>query len=223
VKIIKLITVMAAAALCSRAETLDSILARMDAASKTFKSVSASIKKTEYTAVIKDSISEEGLLKIKRDKKSIAAITEYTGADTHTELIKAKEAWVYHPKAKIAQVYSLAKWMSTVDQFVLLAFGTSGDDLKKNYEIKLGGAEKIGSIATTRLELDPKSADVKKLFTKFELWIPDGQSNAIREKVTAPSGDYYLIEYSNVKFEAVPDSAFDLKLPKDVKIVYPQK
>jgi outer membrane lipoprotein-sorting protein len=205
----------------ARADSLDSVLARMDRAAKEFKSATADLKQVEYTAVIKESTEESGVLRIKRSNRNVTAITEYTKPEPHAVLFKDKEAQVYSPKAKMDQIYDLAKFTSTVDQFVTLAFGTSGDELRRNYDVKLGGSESVGSTATSRLELIPNSKEVKRLFSKFELWIPDGLGNAIREKLTAPSGDYYLLEYSNVKLNVpLPDSVFDLKLPKDVKKVH---
>jgi len=204
----------------ARADSLDAVLARMDKAAKEFKSATADLKQVEYTAVIKESTEENGVLRIKRNNRNVTAITEYTKPEPHAVLFKDKEAQVYSPKAKMDQIYDLAKFNSTVDQFVLLAVGTSGDELRRNYDVKLGGAENVGSTATSRLELIPNSKEVKRLFSKFELWIPDSQGNAVREKLTAPSGDYYMLEYSNVKLNVpLPDSVFDLKLPKDVKKV----
>jgi outer membrane lipoprotein-sorting protein len=208
----------------AQADSLDAVLSRMDKAAKDFRYATADLKQTQYTAVIKESSEETAVLRIKRSGKSVTAITEYTKPAVHAFLIKNKEVQVYSPKAKIVQAYDLGKYTSTIDEFVLLAFGTSGQDLRKNYDITLGGAETIGSAATTRLGMVPKSADAKKYITKIELWIKDDQGHAIREKITMPGGDYYLVDYSNVKLDAqLPDSAFDLKLPKDVTIVHPQK
>lgn len=224
----KSVTMIAAAALAmqasktlARADSMDAVLARMDKAAKEFKSATADLKQVEYTAVIRESTEEIGVLRIKRSNRNVTAITEYTKPEPHAVLFKDKKAEVYSPKAKMDQIYELEKYNSTVDQFVLLAFGTSGEELRRNYDVKLAGAENVGSTATSRLELIPRSKEVKRLFSKFELWIPDGQGNAIREKLTAPSGDYYMLEYSNVKLNVpLPDSAFDLKLPKDVKRVH---
>ncbi len=205
-----------------RADSLDAILARMDTSSKLFKTASADIKQGEYTAIIKDLTESYGTLKIKRGPKSLMAVIDYTKPDVHTSLIRDKKALLYTPLAKTATEYDLSRYKSSVDQYVLLAFGSSGEDLKKNYTLKVVGTEQLGSVSTTRVELTPKSEEVKKLFVKFELWIPEGQSYAIRLKFTAPSDNYYLVDYSNVKINPViADSAFELKLPKDVKINHP--
>jgi len=68
------------------------------------------------------------------------------------------------------------------------------------------------------LELTPKSAEARKFATKVELWIPEGKANAVKEKVTEPSGNYLETTYSEVKPNpSLPDSDFELKLPRGVK------
>jgi outer membrane lipoprotein-sorting protein len=70
--------------------------------------------------------------------------------------------------------------------------------------------------------LTPKSADVRKYAATIDLWIPDGQANPIREKLTEPSKDYLLETYSNLKINPpLPDSAFRLNLPPGVKELRP--
>jgi outer membrane lipoprotein-sorting protein len=111
-----------------------------------------------------------------------------------------------------------------MDQILLLGFGTSSAELKKSYDFKDGGAQKIGAVNTTRLELTPKSGELQKLITKIELWIPEGQSNPIRAKFSEPSKNYELVDYSDIKVNPpLPESAFVLKLPDKVKKIYPQK
>jgi outer membrane lipoprotein-sorting protein len=223
VKIRFLIALSCAAAPWLCADSLDAVLARMDANAKTFKSAAADIKQTEYTAILKDSTEEFGVLKIKRDNKGVMALLDYTKPDKHASLIKDKKAWVYTPKAVSASLYDLGKYTTSVDQYVLLAFGSSGAELRKNYDVKPGGTETIGSKPTTRLELTPKSDEVKKMFAKIELWIPDGEAYAVRLKATAPSDNYYQFDYSNIaKNPGLADSVFDLHMPKNVKIVKPQ-
>ena len=225
----KSITMLAVVALAmhaakprARADSLDAVLSRMDKAAKEFKSVTADLKQTEYTAVVKDSTQDVGALRIKRDKKGLSALIEYK-PDPRTTFFKDKKVSYYYPKANQVQEIDLGKYTTLVDQFLLLAFGTSGEELRRNYDVKLGGAATLGSTATTRLDLLPKAPDAKKFITKIELWIKNGESYAIQEKVTETSGNYTLGEYSNVKWNpALPDSAFDWKPPKGVMITHPQ-
>ncbi|HLW76656.1 MAG TPA: hypothetical protein VKS01_06710 [Bryobacteraceae bacterium] len=218
------IALLALAAL-ARADSLETILARMDASAKTFKSATATLTQTAYTAVVKETFPPDtGALTIKRNGANVSALIVFGEPDAHTVVVKGHTAELYHPKANEEEIYDLGKNAGLVDQFLLLAFGTSGAELQRHYNITAGGAEKIGDVATTRLDLTPMTGEVKKVITKIQLWIPDGKSNAIQEKVTEPSGNYDLAVYSNIKTNPnVPDSVFDLKLPKDVKKIYPQR
>jgi outer membrane lipoprotein-sorting protein len=86
--------------------------------------------------------------------------------------------------------------------------------MKKDYSLALGGAEKVGSLPATRIILTPKSREVLKNITAIELWIPDGQGYAIRQKITRHNGDYDLTEYSDLQVNRpLPDSAFELIVP----------
>jgi len=216
---------VAAAPFAAAADSLDAILARMDASAKKFQSVTATLTQSEYTAVIKQMDGPDaGELKIKRSGGHVSALLSFTGENAHTLAVKGNTGWQYYPKAKTVDEYSLAKYAGTIDQFLLLAFGTSGSDLRKTYDVSLGGTDSIKGIQAARLVLKPKTEELKKVITMIELWIPEGQAAGIQEKVTEPSGNYILAEYSNVKMNPnLPDSAFDLKLPKDVQVRHPQK
>jgi len=220
------LTLLAAVLLPSaNADSLEAILSRMDVAAKNFKSVSATLKQSDYTAVIQDlSTPESGLLRIKREKNGLEAIVDFTEPEPKKIIFKGHEAQMYYPKAHSLQIIELSKYMGTIDQFLLLAFGTSGTELRKNYDVRSGGAETIDNIPTTRIELIPKTDEMKKVVTKIELWIPDGKSDAIREKVSEPSDNYYTANYSNVQRNIpIPDSIFDFKPPKGTTISRPQK
>jgi outer membrane lipoprotein-sorting protein len=122
------------------------------------------------------------------------------------------------------QVYDVGKSRSLVDQFVLLGFGTSGKELAKNYTVNATGEDIVKGRNTTRLELVPRSAKVKEQITKVELWIPLDAGHPVQQKFYQPGGDYYLVTYSDVQLNPnLPDDAFRLKLPANVKREYPQK
>ena len=204
----------------AHAETLDAILARMDRAARNFQSVTADFSQVDYTAVLKDtSTPVHGALQIKRNKGTVSAILNFEKPDDHTILIKGGKAYMYYPKAKHEDIYSTGKYGALVDQYVLLAFGTSGAELHKNFQIKLGGTENVAGKPATRIELVPTGTESKKVISKVELWILEGQSNAIQEKVTKDSDDYYLATYSNVKYVKVDDSVFNLKVPPGTAVV----
>ena len=218
------LSILVFAGVLASAEPLTDILARMDRAAAEFRSRSAKMNRVQFTAVLSESTEMNGELRLKRTKGGTVGVIEFQQPEQRTVFIKGKTVQIYYPKAKTLEIYDASKYTSNMDQILLLGFGTSSTELKKSYDFKDGGPQKIKGTDTTRVELTPKSAELKKLITKIELWIPEGQSNPIRAKFSEPSKNYELVDYSEIKVNPeLPDSAFEFKPPKDVKEIHPQK
>lgn len=203
-----------------RADALSDILTQMDQSARTFQTFSANIKRTEYTKVLNDTEDIEGVERVKRTNRQTVTLVEFHGPNAQTIRLSGNTAEVYYPAAKMVEIWDAGKYAKAANQFLLLGFGTSGAELRKDYEVKLGGTDTLGSIRTRRLELTPKDSETRKKFAKIELWIPEGDTIPIQVKVTEASGNYNLAVYSNEKInEPMPDSALELKVPADVKKV----
>jgi len=208
------------AAVATHAESLTEILARMDQSARTFKTFTADIKRTEYTKILNDKETVEGVERVRKTDGNTVTLVEFRGPNAQTVRLSAKTAEVYYPNAKMVEVWDAGKYVKAANQFLLLAFGTTSADLKKDYDVKVGGTETVDSKPATRLELIPKDSETRKKFSKIELWIPEGDTVPVQVKVTEASGDYNLAVYSNRKInEPLPDSALELKVPADVKRV----
>jgi outer membrane lipoprotein-sorting protein len=206
------------------AEPLADILARMDRAAAEFHSLSAQMKRVQFTAVLNESSEMDGVLRLRRTKAGTKGVVEFQQPEQRIVFIEGKQIQIYYPKANTVEFYDASKYSSNMDQILLLGFGTSAAELKKSYDIKDGGTQKISGAAATRLELTPQSPELQKLITKIELWIPEGQSNPIRAKFSEPSKNYELVDYTDIKVNPdLPDSAFEFKPPPKVKKIYPQK
>jgi outer membrane lipoprotein-sorting protein len=82
------------------------------------------------------------------------------------------------------------------------------------------GEEVINGQKTSILELKPKSTQVSALFNKIRLWMDQTRWIPVQSQLTEASGDYMIVKFTNIKMNVnVPDSAFDLKMPKDVKTI----
>ena len=213
-----------AAAAALRADSLEEILKRMDTSAKTFQSFSANIKEISYVEVLKESTTENGVMRLKRTKKGLVGIVEFAPPDQRTYHFDGGKAEIYRPKVKIKEVYDLSKYKGTLDRALTIGFGTSGAELRSDYTIKVVGPETIQEIPTTHLQLTPKSAEIQKLITTVDLWIQEGKSYPVQDKILQPSKEYSIFIYSDVKINPpLPNSAFELKVPSDVKEVHPQK
>jgi outer membrane lipoprotein-sorting protein len=206
------------------AANLDEVLKAMDVAGTGFRDMTANISQTDYTAVIKDTTQESGKVVMKKAAGAeIRMLVEFTGTDPRTVAFAGAKVEMYYPKIQTVQVYDLGKYTKLVEQFLLLGFGGSVGELKKNYVLKLLGAEQVHGEATTRLELTPKSAEARQHLAKVELWV-NGKGYPLRQKFNFPSGDFKQVTYMDLHLNAgVADAAVALAVPAGVKRVYPDK
>ncbi len=124
---------------------------------------------------------------------------------------------------RTVQVYDLGKYRDLVDQFLLLGFGTSTLELRKNYSVRFIGDDKVAGERTARLELTPKSNAAREHLSKVELWISDA-GYPLQQKFYRPSGDNTLTIYSELKINSnLTEDSLKLRLPSGVKREYPQK
>jgi outer membrane lipoprotein-sorting protein len=223
----RLLTFAAASALAvvgAQAEPLAGILARMDRAAQEFHALSASMKRVHYTAVLDEKEEINGAVRLRRAKDGTTGVLDFQQPEQRTVFVKGKSVQVFYPKANTVEIYDTSKYTSSIEQIILLGFGTSSSELKGSYDLKDGGADKVAGADATRIELNPRSAELKKLITRIEMWFPEGQSNPIRVKFSEPSRNYELVDYADIQVNPpLPDSAFILKLPGNVKKIYPQK
>ena len=207
-----------------RAEPLADVLARMDRSAQTFHALGAKMHRVQFTAVLNESSAMDGMLRLKRANKSTIGIVEFLPPDPRTVYVSGKKIEVYYPKANTVEEYDASKYVANIDQFLLLGFGTTAAELMKFYALKVTGTETVAGKMCTRIELTPTTPQTKTLIAKIELWVPEGEANPIREKVTEPSKNYELVDYSEIQLNPpLPDSAFELHLPAGVKKVNPQK
>lgn len=204
-----------------RADTLPEILTRMDQSATAFKCMSAQMKRIDHTQVINDTSEERGSIALRRTSKGVEGLVDNTFPDKRTMSFSGKQFKFYLPKINTIQIYDVGKRRDQVDQFLVLGFGTSGKELQKAYAVKLAGSETVNGINATRIELIPKGADALELFQRLDLWIPEGGSHAIQQKVHLKGGDYKLMSYTDVKINPpLTDASFDLKAPKNAKKEY---
>jgi outer membrane lipoprotein-sorting protein len=206
-----------------QADSLDAVLGRMDQSARNFKTFSAKIKRTEYTKILNSKDDSEGVRRVKRANGQTVDVVELMGVNPQTIRLSGKTVEVYYPNAKRVEVYDAGKFGKMgkqVNQLMLLGIGVSSADLRRDFDVKLGASETIGGMPATRIELTPKDGDLRKQVVKIEMWIPEKEGVPLQVKTTRTSGDYDQLVYSDVEMNpTVPDSAFDLKTPADVKRV----
>jgi outer membrane lipoprotein-sorting protein len=202
-------------ALAVRADDVPSILARMTAAAPAFHGMSGDIEMVTLTAVIDDKISENGNLKMQKNKNgSVRAVIDFSvPKDAAREIgFFGKNVRIYYPNANYYQDYELGKNGDVLNQFLLLGFGSSGDDLAKSYTISTSGSEKVSGVSTTKLLLIPKDPKVLEHLSKVEIWIPEGESNPIQQQFYEPTGNYRKVTYSHIEINPPLKGTLDIQM-----------
>lgn len=201
--------------------TLDSVLKQLDHEAKAFQSLTANIDRTKVTVVVDDHSTESGMIYVRRDDKMRI---EFKQPDERTILRTGNNIFLYNPKIKRVEEYDLGKRRSLVDQFLLLGFGTPGSELTKGYLVTFLGEEEMDKRPVVKLELTPKSEEVRNQVSKIHIWIDEATwLPAQQQFFETGSGDYLLIRYTAVvRNPHLSDNEFKQHWPKGVTRVKPQ-
>jgi outer membrane lipoprotein-sorting protein len=197
------------------ADPLDSVFARIDAAAKTFKGMTADISNTSYTAVVDNKDVTIGTIKLLLAKDGTHMLVDFK--DGQVISLDPHMGRVYNPKTKVVDQKDLTGNQDLVNQYMLLGFGATSAALKATYNVTWVGTEQVGGQQTSHIALVPKPAEIRKNMKQADLWISD-RGLVVQQKRLQPSGDYQLVTYSNMVLVALPEKDLELKLPKDAII-----
>src|SRR5665213_1062781 len=201
--------------------TVENVLKQMDAQAADFKSLTADMDRTKVTVVVNDKSTESGHISVRRDDKMLIEVTQ---PDARTILRNGDIFYIYNPKIHRVEEYNIGKKKSLVDQFLLLGFGTSGSSLKESYTITVQGEETLDGHKVVRLELLPKTDDVRKQLSKIQLWLDESTWLPLQQQFfETGSGDYFIIHYRNmIRNARIPDNDFKPHWPHGTTVVQPQ-
>jgi len=205
---------------------LDKVLSKLDASAKTFKSAQAGIVwDNVITQPAPDKDSQVGNVVFARGKSGDTQVAIHIKTENSRPALKDLVyadgiGKMYQPSIKQMQVFKLGDNRATLDAFLTLGFGGSGEDLKKAWKVSLAGTEAVNGIQAAKLELVPLDAKVAQSTSKVFLWIDMEKGVAVKQQRFGTDGGYVVLTYSGIQVNGkVPSGAFDLKPPKDTQIV----
>ncbi len=201
--------------------TLPDAFARMDAAAKTFRGMTANIQQTVYTALAKDTSVSNGEIKLKRSKPGdVRMLVTFTQPDQKSATFDGNQVKVYYPKINQEQIYDVSTKRDMVEQVMSLGFGATTAEMTAAYDVTWVGTEAINGQPTSHLKLVPKSQEMQKNFRYAELWISDTLGVPLQQKfITSGSGDFNQFSYSDLKLtSSLSDKDLQLKTAKGVQI-----
>ncbi len=194
--------------------TLDEVLRQLDREAGRFESLTAQLERTKVTVVVNDRSTESGRIYVRRDAKMLIEITQPAA---RTVLRRGDDLAVFHPRTNRVDEYDLGKHRALVDQFLLLGFGTGGNDLKEGYLVTLLDELTMNGKRVIWLELTPKAEEIRNQISKIHLWIDLATWLPVQQKFfETGSGDYFEIRYTDVVRNArIPDARFRPRWPRD--------
>lgn len=197
------------------AQSLESILTRMDQAAPNFHAISGDVEMLTYTSILDDKTKEEGTLQMQRLKSGDArAIVKFP---SQTIAFLGNIVRIYFPKLHEYQDYEVGKQANLLNQFLLLGFGSSGRELAQSYNITLESSEKVAGRDTSKLLLVPKSRAVLEHLQKAEIWIPADAAYPVQQQFYEPSGNYRKATYTNLQLNPPIQGTLELQLPSKAK------
>ena len=157
-----------------RAEDLDGVLAKLDAAAKNFHTTTATFEfDTVQTDPIPDTDVQKGAVYYQHSGTTFQMAAHITSDNGHP----AAKAYIFSSgvlresdtgKASDAKTYTQA---GKYESYLMLGFGASGSQLEEKWNIKYLGPEKIDGVTTDKLELIAKDPAVRQNIPKVTIWL----------------------------------------------------
>ena len=199
------------------------VLAKMNRSSKEFKSAQGDFEFQSYQKLTDDTDTQKGRIYFERKNKSVDAAFDITGPAPKQVVYKDGKLQIFEKKINQVTERNVGKNKSDVEAFLSLGFGASGDELQRDYGVKMDGWETVDGVKTAKLDLTPKKEKVRQTYNKIILWIDPERDVLLKQQFFENSGDYRLAHYTNMKLnEKIPDSVFHLNTNGSTKIIKPQ-
>ena len=202
---------------------LATVLAKMNQSSTKFKSAEGDFEFQSYQKLTNDTDTQKGRIYFHRTKGGVDAAFDIGGPAPKQVVYKDGILRIYEKKINQVTERNVGKNKSDVEAFLSLGFGASGDELQRDYAVKMDDWEMVDGVKTARLDLTPKKEKVRQTYNRIMLWIDPDRDVLLKQQFFELSGDYRIAHYTNMKLnEKIPDEVFHLKTNGNTKTIKPQ-
>ena len=194
------------------------IFKRMETHARALSSVSGNVTMSKHDTLLDDyDVKKGNLYYVPGGKNDMLLRIDWTEPFSEILLIARGRYVFYRPKLKQAIVGKVSSANKNQRSNNALAFMTmSKRELNENYRTQYLGIESVAGKQMWHLKLFPK---IKASYKNADLWV-DGNGMPIQAKIVEKNDDSTTIFLSNLnKNVSIPGSTFQIKLPKDVKII----
>ncbi|HEY2172138.1 MAG TPA: outer membrane lipoprotein carrier protein LolA [Candidatus Angelobacter sp.] len=203
---------------------LASVLAKMNQSSKGFKSAQGDFEFQSYQKLTDDTDTQKGRIYFRKTGKGgVDAAFDIAGPAPKQVVYKDGMLRIFEKKINQVTERNVGKNKSDVEAFLSLGFGASGDELQRDYAVKMDDWETVDGVKTAKLDLTPKKEKVQQTYNRIILWIDPERDVLLKQQFFEHSGDYRVAHYTNMKLnEKVQDDVFRLQTNGKTKTITPQ-
>lgn len=140
---------------------------------------------------------------------------EVKGNSPSLTVSNGKELWIYYPKFRSAEHYSLGKRSPLDAGIATLMAALNLENVESNYHIS---ATKEGQ--GYQLNLTPRNPSMKRFLKSFNIRINEALQ-VERTEMLQPNGDRILTTYSNETRAPIAPSTFDFSPPAGTDVMTP--
>jgi len=190
----------------------DSILEKMDRTAAGFRAVHADFNWTTVNSVVNDRMEQTGRIYLERHGGETRMFAEFDPPDAEQVLFSDGKIQIYKQRLGTVDVYDAGTHREEAETFLRLGFGTSGAEMRQSFEVKYAGEEKVGNVVAAKLELTPKSENIRNHFPQIVLWIDPESGFSVQQKLIEKNDSYRLARYTNIQpTQKMSDKVFKLK------------
>ncbi|MBM4056577.1 MAG: outer membrane lipoprotein carrier protein LolA [Planctomycetes bacterium] len=201
-------------------KTLDEILLEIEKADGEFKTMKADIVITRTIPLLDSTEVSQGKLQYKKPDR---LLLKFDPPRDEVNIIDGKHIWVYHPKEKQVEKYSVTREKQTAQDinFFGFGYGESVASARKDYTISLMDTTQIKGKRFYVLDLLPK--DTSSQYKEIRLWIEEGLWLPVKIELHESGGEVInLIEFDHIKLNSrISDKLFVFDVPRGVEVIEP--
>jgi outer membrane lipoprotein-sorting protein len=196
----------------ARADDLNGVLQKLDAAAKNFHTTTANVElETITTDPIPDTDVQTGTAYYDRKGNNFEMSAHFR---SHNNGPSQK---IYIFSGGVLRISdtgreSEAKTYTNVSKYqgyLMLGFGASGKELQEKWDMKYLGTEKIDGVMTDKLELVAKDPGFRKNIPMVTIWLDTARAVSLKQKYDEGEGQTYICHYTDIKVnQPLPADAF---------------
>jgi outer membrane lipoprotein-sorting protein len=200
---------------------LEQVLSQMDEAAAKFRTTQANFTWIQYNKVIDDiADTQKGKIYFRRAGKDIQMAADLSEPDAKQLVFSEGKFQMYQPRIDQEDIYNASAHREEFESILVVGFGGGGHDMQKSFVVKFLGNEKIGDTDTAKLDLIPKSEEMKRNFAHLVLWIDPLRGISVQQQLFEVSGDYRLAKYGDIQVnQKISENMFKLKTSPRTKVV----